>query len=366
MKTNALISIALLCAIIMLPSCIASDTNTARDASGAGSANNVDGGSTAPTLSDPAPPSDTLIWEGSERPPESEASGPACLGDISLRAEAISQARRVITDKDTVFFFVIENLSGKRYTTSSAVLEKKQGNDWASVDFEHANLGLISEWKTQSDMLFLRAPLAAGDYRLRLSMRTFDYYGPGNWIEPECEFTVTAYADAPEPRLYPAQLALSTFDESMQSESVSIALKNPILNERSTILEYVVTANDCFNFGESYGIDALLDGKWYSVPFANDMFLAIGYSITPDTAERIRTYSCHPVVACGVLPAGRYRMIKAFDLCDPDAGSESPVTYLATEYASAEFTVEGHLEWIRISAVANTVRRTTSQESSLR
>ena len=59
---------------------------------------------------------------GGERPPESETSAPARPEDIVLYVESMYEARRVVTDADTMLGIYIENLSGKEYLKHNATL----------------------------------------------------------------------------------------------------------------------------------------------------------------------------------------------------------------------------------------------------
>ena len=50
-----------------------------------------------------------------------------------------------------------------------------------------------------------------------------------------------------------------------------------------------------------------------------------------------------PVFVYGILPAGWYRLVKEFDLSEPDLPEGAVM--LAREFAVAEFTVEETLDW---------------------
>jgi hypothetical protein len=217
------------------------------------------------------------------------------------------------------------------------------------MGYQHANLSLMFGWSSNSNALFLNEPLSAGDYRLRLSMRVF---GTLSEINPECEFTVAPYDNAPEPKWNAARLSLSSYDAAQQSAGVTITLTNPVLNEDNTDFIFIIAADDYYAFGEYYTVEVLLEGKWYSIPLAYGLFNDIGYSVDPETEEAGRTYSCNPVFACGILPAGQYRMIKEFTLFDPEARGAGldtyPTTYLAREFAIAEFTVAKTLDSINL------------------
>ena len=289
-----------------------------------------------------------VIEPGGKRPPESETSGPARVSDIVLRAVPFSAVQSVITDRDMNFFIFIENLSAKRYQALAASIERKSKDGWDFVRFEHANLGLISGGESRENQLFLSEPLTAGEYRLKVTMKAFDYASEER-IKPERKFVVLAF-DNIQLQWDPAQLRLSEYDESKMNADVTITITNPVLNKGNTNLEYIVAANNHhYSFGEPYEVDVLLDGKWYNVPLANRAFTAIGYSVAPDMPTADRTRSCDPLSSCARLPVGQYRVVKEFYRYDPRAQArfESPVRYSVKEYASAEFTVEELLEWAR-------------------
>jgi hypothetical protein len=284
-----------------------------------------------------------IINPGDEPPPESVASGPARLEDVLFRVESPAEARRVITDRDAVISLYIENLSGKDYTATDATLEMKRRGKWAIIKKTNVNLGLIQRWQGSGHMLYLDDPLQPGVYRIRLSMRA---YSAPSGVEPIYEFTVTPYGKAPEPQWDASRLSLSRYDASLQSESVGIALADPVLNEGNTDLEFTVSADALYLFGEDYSTDVLLDGIWYNIPFAQGVFLSIGYLTDPKSTAPARSYTCNLAFAYGVLPAGHYRMIKEFGLIDPEAGQESPPAFVDKVFALAEFMVEKPLDLI--------------------
>ena len=278
-----------------------------------------------------------IIEPGDERPPESESSGPARIEDIALSVVSTAEALRVITDRDEMFDILVANKTGKEYVSTNAVLELWQKGEWVQVSYQHVNLSLVSGWQTTAERLFLGEKLLPGDYRLRLSINVF---ATTSGIEPDCLFTVVSFDDAPEPEWDISRLSLSELGNSVQNTGVRIIAENTVLNRNNTGINLKIIANNNYNFGEPFSIEVFLDGKWYSVPFANGAFISIGYS------TESRTEITHdPVGACGVLPAGQYRIIKAFDLVDQSSPQE--VIYLAKEYASAEFTVEETLFWGR-------------------
>jgi len=279
---------------------------------------------------------------GAQRPPEAETTGTARLEDILISVRPISTARYNITDRDSMFFMLIENLSGKRYITIGAVLEMKSGGQWLGVEYQHANMGLMFGWEQTRNFLFLNSPLSAGEYRLTLTMSVFETY---ETIEPEYEFIVIAHDSAPEASWDVSKLTPSTYDATKQSTGVTITLINPIIDSNNELLEFIVTADNYYFFGTPFEIDVLIDGRWYSVPFANDMFTSIGFSVDENTALADRIYIDNPLIAAGALPAGQYRLIKTFDLMEQNASWESPPVFLAKEFAMAEFTVTETLEW---------------------
>ena len=284
-----------------------------------------------------------VVEPGEDRPPESRTSGSARQGDIVFFVESLYEARRVITDADTMIAMNIENLSGRQYLASKAFLEVKQGRQWVDVPFRHANLGLLQSWMKNSNVLFLDAPLTAGDYRLRLSVSVF---GTQSEIEPEYEFTVYPDNDAPEPGWEKSRLFVSPYNTAKQGTGVTIAPGSTVLNKEKTKLDFVLTAEDHYSYGEPYGIDVLLDGIWYSVPFAHGAFVSIGYSIDPDTELSKRSHAIYPAQSVGVLPAGHYRMTKVFDLVGPETTEWGGPVFIANETVFAEFIVEETLVWL--------------------
>ncbi|MCL2707151.1 MAG: hypothetical protein FWE97_03215 [Dehalococcoidia bacterium] len=277
---------------------------------------------------------------GAERPPESETTGPARMEDIVFYVESFSAARDNITDKDYAIFLSIKNLSGKLYHATKAMLEMKQGNQWIDTEYQHTSLGSVPGWTSRRKMFFLSEPLAEGVYRLKLSMEVF---GINDTMEHEYEFTVFAHKNTPQPQWEASRLAPSRFNEQGYNSSVSITLKNTVLNTGTTWLVYTVTASNYYSFGRSVEIEVLLDGKWYRVPMAHNLVLAIQINIAPGGSI---THYYDPVFYANILPEGRYRMIMDFNLVDIESNSREP-TYLAKEYAMAEFTVAQTLEtWI--------------------
>ena len=274
-----------------------------------------------------------VINPGDARPPESEVTGEARMEDIVFNVSSPFEARRAITDQDDVIAFSIENLSGKTYDATSATLERRDGDQWVDVGFEHANLGLVWGWEGSSDFLFLRGHLEAGDYRLRVSMRVFETQPV---IEPEYEFAVVAHEHAPKAAWDSSRLRPSPYEAADQSTGVAMAIEDPVINKRNTTLALTVTADAAYSFGEPYEIEVLLDGTWYSAPMANAMFNMPAYGVGPNEPYEIAHDLLHTM---GVMPAGQYRIIKEFDLVDPKAPWDE-VSYLAKEFAIAEFTVE--------------------------
>ena len=128
-----------------------------------------------------------VVEPGEDSPPESMTGGTARLEDIVFFVASLYEVRQVITDADTMLALNIENLSGRQYIESRAVLEMQQGSQWVGVAYRHANLGLLQSWVKDRNVLFLEEPLSAGNYRLRLEMNVF---GTQSWIEAEYEFIV--------------------------------------------------------------------------------------------------------------------------------------------------------------------------------
>ena len=87
-------------------------------------------------------------------------------------------------------------------------------------------------------------------------------------------------------------------------------------------------------------MEVLLEGKWYQVPFGGVMgFTLPAYTIGPNAENQAAIGSCNPVFDCGVLPKGRYRIIKDFEIREypPDESQERVVS--DKEYVMAEFEV---------------------------
>jgi len=284
-----------------------------------------------------------VVEPGEDRPPESEMSGTARPEDITFFVDSLYEARRVITDADTMLAMNIENLSGRQYVTSRAFLEMKQGGRWVAVVYQHANLGLLQSWMKVRNTLFLEEPLTAGDYRLRLAMSVF---GTQYEIESEYEFTVHHNNEVDEPEWEISRLRVSPYDTAQQNTGVTITLGSAILNKSKMELESVLASDNHYSYGGPFGIEVLLDGIWYSVPFANGAFNSMGYSIDPDTEISNRSHIINPVLAVGIMPAGHYRLIKTFDLVSPDTTDWGGPIYLAKETVFAEFIVEETLEWL--------------------
>ena len=281
-----------------------------------------------------------IIEPGGERPPESDTEGPARLEDIVFRMEPAAEARRVITDLDTIIVTYAENLSGKWYVTTLGELEMKQGGEWVHVEFQGHNLYLIGEWRGQRMLFYLRQPLQAGEYRMRLNMHRFG--DEQDRIAPEYEFTVVAYDEAPEPTWDVSRLRLSGYDAAEQSTDVWITIESPVLNTGNTTLDAVITANQGFAYGTMMhtmidALDVQIGGIWYSVPFIDLVFYGVQRSVGPDTDIADRSFAYCPVSQAGILPAGQYRLIMDFFRDGDD--------YRNNEFAMADFTVEETLDW---------------------
>jgi hypothetical protein len=294
-----------------------------------------------------------VINPGDKRPPESETTGKARKEDIVLSVQSLYEARRDITDKDTLFVMYIENLSGKEYCIDNEqeknppVLEMKQNGKWVKIEYRHVNAGLTFGWMTDRSEFFLDEPLAAGHYRIKTPMQVFIKPGstqrePG-YIEIICEFEVIAYENAPEPKWEVSRLKKSPYDASKQSTGVTMSLTNPVLNKDNTDIEITLTADKLYNYSEPYEVEVLLDGNWYRVPFAHGVFIQPQYTIDPKISEHSKLrFPCDVASKCGILPAGQYRIIKEFTIPDNSPGG----VYLAKEFAIADFTVEETLEKI--------------------
>ena len=296
-----------------------------------------------------------IIKPGGKRPPESETTGKAREEDIVLYARSIYEARRDITDKDVTFYVAVENISGKSYSIENErekkdtwpVLEiqkNNKDNKWGKIEYPHINAGLVSGWTTDYNEVFLYEPLSAGHYRIRIPMQVFKNpesteREPG-YIEVICEFDVIAYSYAPEPKWEISRLMPSPYETSEQSTGIKMTAVNPVLNKNNTKLELTLTAYNIYEYGEPYQVEILIDDKWYCVPFSNGGFNMLAYMITPEDSEK--TFNCNPVFACGILPAGQYRITKEFDLWErmPEGEERWSDVFVAKEFAFAEFTVE--------------------------
>ena len=283
-----------------------------------------------------------VIAPGGKRPIESETTGTARLEDIAFSVDSPYAAQRTITDQNYLLRLNITNLSGKWYNAKEAILEIWKAGQWENVAFQHANLGLIFNWGSSSELLFLDEPLEVGDYRIRLIMSVFNLTGT---VEPQSFFSVLSGEEAPIPQWKVSQLHPSPIDVAEVSSGVTMTLKSPVLTMDNLEFEFVLTAIDDYSYfyGEPFTIEVLLDGSWYSVPFASDGFDSIGYGIDSSTSLQDRTHTCHPLWAAGILPAGQYRLLKEFMVNNPSIDEDNPI-YLGKEFAIAEFTVETTLE----------------------
>ena len=279
-----------------------------------------------------------IIEPGAERPPESETTEPAHMDDIIFVVESISAARREITDQDERISFYIENISGKLYHATGCMLEIKQGDQWTALAFRHANLGLVLGWTTTRNDFFPNEPLVAGNYRVKLFMEIF---GTNNTLEPFYEFTVLSHKDAPMPKWEKLRLTPSALGNTGNDTGVTITLKNSVLNEK-TQLEYTVTAEGYYMFGVACSIEVFLDGTWYKVP-TYGIFTTQAIFIGPG-ADASEAFFVDPVFMAGILPEGKYRLVKEFYLVDIESRGSTPTVFLAREYATAEFTVVETLE----------------------
>jgi hypothetical protein len=263
-----------------------------------------------------------------------------------MYVESLYEARRCVTDKDIWFGIYIENLSGKKYIVEreEIALEMKQKGKWAKIEFKHINAGSISPWEVGGCQVFLREPLAAGRYRIRLPIHIFtvpmeSYMGQPGSIEFAYEFDVLAYADAPEPKWEASRLKPSPYDDAKQSPDVKMSFADSVIDKDNATLEILLTADKFYSYGEPYELEVLLGAKWYRAPFGGSMGFALpAYYVGPNAENQKAMCACDPVFACGILPAGKYRIIKEFSL--EDADSEGVHARLANEIAIAEFTVE--------------------------
>ena len=272
---------------------------------------------------------------GGKPPPEAKTTGKARKEDIEFYIESLYEARRDITDRDIWFGAYVKNLSGKDYVIdheeekNPPILEIKQNGKWRTIAYRHINAGLIQGWHGGAHAVFLDEPLAAGHYRMRLPIYVFKE--PGDIIELAYEFDVIAHEDAPEPSWDISRLKLSQYKKTKQSTGVIMTFGDPVLNKNNTELEMLLTVDDnIYTYGDPYEVEVLLEGKWYQVPFGGaGGFNLPAYTIGPN-AENQAAGSVDPVFDCGVLPKGRYRIIKDFIREYPQEEKE---------YVMAEFTV---------------------------
>jgi len=290
-----------------------------------------------------------VIEPGDERPPEAGHEGDASIGDLIIRLESPTGARKVVTDKDNMLIVHVENLSGRRYGGQSTVLEILRDGQWENVGLRRESLiGLVSRWSASRYHHYFENPLEPGRYRLRNTLRRF--YGVGDYggaVGHEYEFTVLRYEDAPEPVWDVWRLNVSRYDAAEQSTDATLTIKDPVLNDANPWPEYVLTSANHYTFCcNSFTVDILLDGIWYVVPFVGMGCFFMGNDIDPDVPEADRTFYLDVVAFSGLLPAGQYRIIQELILVDPEARFFHGVSYLAREFAVAEFTVEESLDWL--------------------
>ena len=283
-----------------------------------------------------------VIEPGGKLPHEAETTGKAHKEDIVFYIESLYEARRNVTDRDIWFGAYVENLSGKKYAIdheeekNPPILEIKQNGKWKTIAYKHINAGMIVGWSGGANAVFLDEPLAAGHYRMRLPIYAFEY--PDDIIELAYEFDVIAHEAAPEPNWDISRLKLSKYEKTRQSTGVVMSFVDPVLNKNNTKLEMIVTVDDnVYTYGASYEVEVLLEGRWYQVPFGGSGgFSLVAQNIGPN-AETHEV--CDPVHGCGVLPKGRYRIIKDFEIQQypPDESQERVVS--DKEYVMAEFEV---------------------------
>jgi len=154
-----------------------------------------------------------------------------------------------------------------------------------------------------------------------------------------------AYENAPEPKWEVSRLSISRHNAVTQSTDVKISISNPVLDNDNMELEFMITVTDgSYSYGDPYIIEVLLDGIWYSVPYAyGGAFNSPAYSVDPNTDQKQRTHSINPTFEYGTIPVGQYRLIKEFNLVGPDSPEGMP-TYLTKEFVFALFTVTETLD----------------------
>ena len=268
--------------------------------------------------------------------------------DLYLRVESPYEARRCVTDKDVMISMVVANISGFNYVADNVKLEMKNGRKWESINYRHANLGLLSNYSVSCNNLFIDEPLAAGDYRMQLDVTILNGTEVINSsLKPECEFKIIPHAEAPVPIWDKSRLERAGDYDMMQSENVHMSFINPVLNHDNRELEFIITADDVYHFGSHFEVNVLLDATWYKVPFGqvgfHDLLLTYDPNVIND-GNLYKELNPDPVECCQILPAGTYRIIKEFTPAGPRPGDEL-VFKPGIEYTVTEFTVEETLEW---------------------
>ena len=137
-------------------------------------------------------------------------------------------------------------------------------------------------------------------------------------------------SDAPEvsdaPRLVESDTVISDTKGNVQTgifELSATGMEYEIYNTSET---YV------YLFGNGFGVEQLIDGKWYKVPTLVNSIVstAIGYELSPIargggfTANWGRIY--------GRLPAGQYRLVKSMDVFWSREKLEAPQTVPYRDY----------------------------------
>jgi hypothetical protein len=114
-----------------------------------------------------------------------------------------------------------------------------------------------------------------------------------------------------------------------------------VLNKESTSFDLMIASDRYHAYGQPYGIDVLLDGNWYIVPFVPKIWPMPVYTLDPDSGDTVQTHEINPLIDVGVLPEGQYRLTKEFDPHD----NKTPTTNQIKEFAVVEFTVTEDLVW---------------------
>ncbi len=152
-------------------------------------------------------------------------------------------------------------------------------------------------------------------------------------LRPEDEI---GKSDAPEvsgapevsdaPRLVESDTVISDTKGNVQTgicELSATGMEYEIYNTSET---YV------YLFGNGFGVEQLIDGKWYKVPTLVDSIAstAIGYELSP--INRGGGFTANWGRIYGRLPAGQYRLVKSMDVFWSREKLEAPQTVPYRDY----------------------------------